>query len=129
MKKNLVLLIALSLAATFINYAQAQYRVSENDGIAASPKVRQMLNESKASMTMLPASRPVAVQQASIDGTAASPKVNQMLAEQKANQSAAKIVVSPAPVRSAESGIAASPRVQKELNERTTPAVQIAPLK
>jgi hypothetical protein len=129
MKKNLVLLIALSLSATFINYAQAQYRVSENDGIAASPKVRQMLNERKASMTTLPASRPVTVQQASIDGTAASPKVSQMLAEQKANQSAAKIVVSPAPVRSAESGIAASPRVQKELNERTTPAIQIAPLK
>jgi len=42
-----VALAALALAST----ASAQYKAVGDDGIAASPKVRQMLNERKASAT------------------------------------------------------------------------------
>jgi hypothetical protein len=130
MKTNLILLAAVSITASFLTQAQAQYRVNEPDGIAASPKVRQMLNERKATWTTVSATNPrVVAQTPSEPGIAASPKVSQFLAEQKANQQAMKALATPVPFQPAETGIAASPRVQKEINERTTPSVQVAPLK
>ena len=130
MKKNLILLASIAITASFISQAQAQYRVTEDDGIAASPKVRQMLNEHKANFTKVsPANPAVVVQTTCAPTIAASPKVSQFLAEQRANQAALKAEPSSAQPQVAQNGIAASPRVQKEISERTTPAIQIAPLK
>jgi hypothetical protein len=43
------LLAATALTALFVTQARAEYRAVGNDGIAASPKVRQMLNEQERS--------------------------------------------------------------------------------
>ena len=55
MKTNLspkIALATIALAAlAFAGTASAQYAPAANDGIAASPKVRQMLNERNASAT------------------------------------------------------------------------------
>ena len=130
MKKNLILFASIIVTGSFISQAQAQYRVTENDGIAASPKVRQMMNERQANFTSVSVANPaVVVQTSSAPAIAASPKVSQFLAEQRANQAALKAPTVYMQPESAQTGIAASPRVQKEISERTTPAIQIAPLK
>jgi len=50
MKTNLLSVIATAVAALAISTtAYAQYKPASDDGIAASPKVRRMLNEQKAS--------------------------------------------------------------------------------
>jgi hypothetical protein len=48
---NLVLAATAIAALTLAGSAGAQYKAVGDDGIAASPKVRQMLNERKASAT------------------------------------------------------------------------------
>ena len=45
MKDRIVLLAATAIAALFVTQARAEYRAVGSDGIAASPKVRQMLNQ------------------------------------------------------------------------------------
>ena len=47
--KSLLVAGVCALALTFGTAAYAQYKPAGDDGIAASPKVRQMLNERKAS--------------------------------------------------------------------------------
>jgi pyruvate/2-oxoglutarate dehydrogenase complex dihydrolipoamide acyltransferase (E2) component len=132
-----------TLAATFtlVSSASAQSQMAGDDGIAASPKVRQMLNEQKSltrpasakgAQTTPAAVASIGYRTASDDGIAASPKVRQMLNERNA-------VVS-APSASSEvawqgyratgaDGITASPKLRQQLNERTSPQVFIAPLK
>ena len=55
MKTNLFSKIALSAVAlaalAFTGTARAQYKPGGDDGIAASPKVRQLLSERNASIT------------------------------------------------------------------------------
>jgi hypothetical protein len=59
----------------FITQAGAQYRSTGDDGIAASPKARQMLEEHKRLSTKTPAAAEVACCQAPVGkGTATSPK-------------------------------------------------------
>ena len=98
-----------------------------NEGIAASPKVRAMLDERCKSLCTAPAQ--VTTTQTFIRQTdvAASPKVQQMRAER---------VVGPV-VHTTETagyhatgadGITASPKVRAQLDERRQ-AVEIAPLK
>jgi hypothetical protein len=100
------------------------------DGIAASPKVQQMLNERAArSVASAPAST-ITYRTPGLDGITASPKVRQTLANRK-------VVVGGAPAVEVTSAgynpsgmdeVAASPRLRSQLNERSTPIV-IAPLK
>jgi len=81
-----VLVATLSLSSN----ASAQYKINEEDGIAASPRVRQMLNERKTSAvaaalvsnyhaTTTVASAGLRVREN--DGIAASPKLRQQLNE------------------------------------------------
>ncbi len=42
---RLVIVTSIAAAAMFVTPSSAQYRAVGDDGIAASPKVRQMLNE------------------------------------------------------------------------------------
>jgi hypothetical protein len=54
-KTNLLSALATAVAAlTLTTAAYAQYKPVGDDGIAASPKVRQMLNERKASTQVAP---------------------------------------------------------------------------
>ena len=72
---------------------RAQSQAVGDDGIAASPKVRQMLNERKARTTATVATPQATTQAIPQDNVAASPKVQQMRKE----RSALAATPSPAP--------------------------------
>lgn len=133
--KNLnSILVAAAITATFslANNASAQFKPTTDDGIAASPKVRQMLDE-RAAAARPALSVPVAgviYRTPGLEGVTASPKVRQMLAERK-------VVVSGTPSAevaatgyraSGPDGITASPKLRQQLDERGTQII-IAPLK
>ncbi len=89
------ILFAFAIATTLgiATHANAQFKVNEDDGIAASPRVRQMLNERKASkaaaaiLKIAPTTDLYAGYRAvGSDGIAASPKVRQMLDEQRVSR-------------------------------------------
>ncbi len=133
--KNLnKILFATVLAATFslANNASAQYKPTGDDGITASPKVRQMLNE-RAAAARPALSVPVAgviYRTPGLEGVTASPKVRQMLAERKVVVSGTPSVeVASAGYRATgPDGITASPKLRQQLDERGT-QITIAPLK
>lgn len=103
MKTANQILFAAVLAATLsvAGQASAQSSVNADDGIAASPKVRQALNE----------------REASANATA-------IASQHRAITTAASARVQPA----AGVGIAASPRLRQELDERSA-ASTLAPVK
>jgi hypothetical protein len=131
MKRNLMVLSFAGLICATAAQTWAQSQVSGDDGITASPKVRQMLNERKAQIaasTAAPAAPAVSTTIPRNTEMAASPKVRQQMLER------ARV-----PVVTAESevagyrptgadGITASPKLRQMLNEREQ-TVQIAPLK
>ena len=132
--KNLnSILFAAAIAATIglANNANAQFKPTTGDGIAASPKVRQMLNERAAKARVAPATPAVTVTYGNPgDGVTASPRVRQMLNEQKvviSQTPSTEVAVVGYGSRGAE-GIAASPKLRQQLNERSSPII-IAPLK
>ena len=120
----------LGLAAAAVLLASggqsyAQYQAVGEDGIAASPKVRQFLNEKKAAAT---ATSTTVSSTTSIDERiAASPKVRQMLDERRTVMSAPSGSV--AGYRATgDDGITASPKVRQQLNERGS-QFMVAPVK
>lgn len=125
-----VVATTLSLAAN----ASAQYKINEDDGIAASPKLRQMLNERKASAnaSLVASKHYTANTVASAnDGIAASPRTRQMIEERKrsATTVASSTAVASAGYRATGAdGVTASPRLRQQLNERSG-AVMLAPVK
>ena len=132
--KNLnTVLFTAALAATvsLAANASAQLKPAADDGIAASPKVRQMLDErAAAAQATLSAPVRVAYHTPETQDVTASPKVLQSLAERKG-------VVSTTPVvemattgyrPTGADGITASPKLRAQLDERG-PAIIIAPLK
>lgn len=127
------ILFAAAVAATFslVNSANAQYQATGGDGITASPKVRQQLNE-RAAATRVAAVTPAmnVTYRNPADGITGSPKVRQMLAERKVVVSgAASTEVAAAGYRATGSdGITASPKLREQLDARGTQFL-IAPLK
>ncbi|HWQ91905.1 MAG TPA: hypothetical protein VN673_09555 [Clostridia bacterium] len=134
--KKLNQIFAAAVFATTLSLgfsAEAQYKVIQDDGIAASPKLRQMLNERKfaKAVTVRNAEFAVSQQRAMKDGIAASPKVRQSLNEQKArarDNSQVSAVASVGYKPTGSDGITASPRTRQQINERT-PSVLVAPVK
>ena len=128
MKNSNRLLIAAAALALFASAGQikAQSQAVGDDGIAASPKVRQMLNKRKASAV---APQEVTINQSVPQATiAASPKVQQMRNER---MPAPVLPVSPETTSyraTGSDGITASPKVRAKLDERKQ-TVEIAPLK
>ena len=132
--KNLnKVLFAAAIAATMslANSASAQYKPTGDDGITASPKVRQMLNESAAATRVAPVTSTVTVTYRNpADGVTASPKVRQMLAERKvvvSEASPSEVAVAGYQPTGAD-GVTASPKLREQLDERSAP-ITIAPLK
>ena len=130
-------IIASSLS--FAVHADAQFKANQGDGIAASPKVRQMLNDRKASQTAATLSKNASTtgvcagyRAVGSDNIAASPKVRQMLDEQRASS----LVTTPTQEATSvagyqvvgNDGIAASPKVRQQLDERGA-TLMIAPVK
>ena len=140
MKMNQILFAAvIATTLSLASQANAQFKANEGDGIAASPKVRQMLNERKASQVAAALSKNTSTtgtvatyRTGGPDGIVASPKLRQMLNEQRAS----KILATPAQESNlvagyravGNDGIAASPRVRQQLNERGG-ALMVAPVK
>ena len=127
----LVTLTAVTLLLASTAPSKAQYKAVGDDGIAASPKVRQMLSERKA-RAIAPAStaQVVCCKPVSEYTIVASPKVRQMLNEQAAAKAASTGAITQVVGYKAvgDDGIVASPKLREMLKERS-PAIQIAPLK
>ena len=141
MKKTNQILFAAIIATTLslAGRANAQFRVNDDDGIAASPKVRQMLNERKAARaaslasakSTSPTVASTAYRATGDDGIAASPKVRQMLNQQRRNTLAtpdSSALASAGYRATGDDGITASPKLRQQLNERSGP-IMVAPVK
>jgi hypothetical protein len=129
--------VAVAGTISLANSASAQYRAVGDDGIAASPKVRQMLNERQAAKAAsLASANHTAPTVASAgyrttgdDGIAASPRVRQMLNEQKGST----VVIPPSTAIATyravgADGIAASPKLRQQLDQRNA-TIMVAPVK
>src|SRR5262245_52641485 len=129
---NKVLLVA-AFAAVYdlAGQASAQVRCVGDDVVAASPKLRQMLNERKRvsgvhSITVAA----VGYKPVREDGIAASPKFRQLLDERKTVPTAPTAVVASSGYRAEnDDGIAASPKLRQQLNERAPQRIMVAPVK
>jgi hypothetical protein len=128
MKNSNRLLIAAAALALFASAGQikAQSQAVGDDGIAASPKVRQVLNERKARAA---APQQVTINQIAPETTvAASPKVQQMLNE-RTRAAVPQVGPETASYRATGSdGITASPKVRAMLDEHRQ-TIEFAPLK
>lgn len=133
------ILFATAIATTFslAGIANAQIGANENDGIAASPKVRQMFNEQKTSArsaAMAHQHGTAAVAPAGQAATrtveiAASPKTRQALDERRAAVGRpSSQVASAAYQATGADGITAAPKLRQQLNERPT-TFMVAPVK
>jgi hypothetical protein len=128
---------AIATAFNLAGIANAQVGPNDRDGIAASPKVRQMLNERAASArpgavvhqhetsTVASAGQPAA---RSVE-IAASPKVQQALNERRTTAGASgNQVASVGYQATGADGISAAPKLRQQLNERHA-TFTVAPVK
>jgi hypothetical protein len=134
--QNRIAVVAVTgIAAMFLSQARAQVRTGGGDGIAASPKVRMMLNERALSAALretAPTGTAAGYRAVGGDGIAASPKLREMLAQQTRNQMVippSTYVVSAGYRATGQDGIAASPKLRAQLDERNGATFQIAPVK
>ena len=82
-KLNQILLtVAVAGTITLANSASAQSRTVSDESIAASPKLRMVLDEQKRNTAVIPPSTAIAGYRAvGADGIAASPKLRQQIDE------------------------------------------------
>jgi hypothetical protein len=130
---KIVIIAALAASFGLANRASAQYQVVGDDSIAASPKVRQMLDQrSEASCctaSTLVASGASVGYQAGTGGIAASPKVRLALTSKQSIGSAPSTAfASPGYQATSADGITASPKVRQQLDEQHV-QFMVAPLK
>ena len=87
MQNRIVLLTATAITAMFVTQAGAQYRALGDDGIAASPKVRQVLDE-RARSTSKPKATTMACcgQATACKATAAATKASGQCCERTSQQ-------------------------------------------
>jgi hypothetical protein len=141
-KVNQILFVAvIATTLSLASQANAQYRINEDDGIAASPKARQTLTERRGSTTTsLTASKNPATTNPNASAgypvaenadIAASPRARQLLNEQARRSSPilSSVAVASAGHESTRAdGIAASPKLSQQLNERPKTII-VAPVK
>ncbi len=136
MKYNVSLVTAAAalvvLAAA--GQSQAQYRPTGDDGITASPKTRQFLNERKPAVNADASSMQVTVMRSTWDGSVtASPKAHEILARRVAGPAASagsELASRDAGYQpTGTDGVTASPKMREALNDRGTATFQIAPIK
>ena len=114
MLRSAVVVCALALP----NVVSAQYQPVGDDGIAASPKMRQFLEEQRARSQMGAAETPVFVGQGqSGDVIARAPQFQENLTSPSLLLSGTAGDVSYKPT--GDDGITASPKARQQLNERT----------
>ena len=133
--KTKTILLTLGGATIFAAtvFSDAQYKAVGDDGIAASPKMRQILNERLAVACFCPemsSSTDASYKAVGDDGIAASPKLRAMLNERQAAVGGVgtgmetstgvgyKVI--------GDDGVAASPKMRQILNQQK-PTVETAP--
>lgn len=138
--KKILAVTAFVTAFGFVNGASAGgYQATGDDGITASPKARQLLNEQNAktaaaSSMQAATIRTVGYQGIGDDGITASPRYRQMLTEQYAQVAVQLNAPQVASTKAAgyqatgDDGITASPKARQFLNEHSV-QVQVAPVK
>jgi len=128
---NLMALAGVALLAAPLGLANAQ--TVGDDGVAASPRMRQILNERAAVANPAPA-RDAGYKAIGDDGIAASPKMRAMLNERPVAVGGVGNATQVVSGRDAgykpvgDDGIAASPKMRQILNEQRR-SFEIAPLK
>ena len=133
MKNTKLILIAATVALlASTSQSQAQYKAVGDDGIAASPKLRQFLNErGKPMVKGVRSTQVVSVgyRATGADGITASPKLRQQIDASRGVWSTPGTVVAKVGYRATgDDGITASPKLRQFLDEHKG-AYQIAPLK
>lgn len=134
MKNTKLILIAAAAVALLASTSrsQAQYNTVGDDGIAASPKLRQFMNERGKPMVKGAKSATVAsvgYRATGVDGITASPKLRQFINDSRGVESTPGTVIVKVGYRATgDDGITASPKFRQFLDERNG-AYQIAPLK
>jgi len=123
-------LLLSGLAAAVLTQAtnaSAQYRATGQDGITASPKVRQMLNERAAMARAATMVQYVDVDLAhpAKDYIAASPKLQAQMAERHASAFPSN---DPDLVKAPNDGIAASPKVRQARKPISEQPIEVAPV-
>lgn len=108
---RILLVVATATGLGLATSALAQLQTGSNDGIAASPKVRQMMNEHKAAGAVVATPMRTATPKACCEeqSLAASPKVRQMLGETPKCCVRAGVETKAAAGTKAEHGMAVSP--------------------
>ena len=127
--KTPVLMAALLMTAASTAFASPQYRPTGDDGITASPRLRQTLDERAAAkrVTAQPVSSTVTYRTLGTQATAASPKLQQLQAQRRLvidNNSGQVAGYRP----TGADGITASPKLRQQLDQQGT-TVMIAPVK
>ena len=129
MKNTNLILIVTATVALLVSTSQSK---AADDGIAASPKLRQFLNERGKPMVKGTRSTEVVLvgyRATGIDGITASPKLRQIIDASRGVESTPGAVVATAGYRATgDDGITASPKLRQFLDEHKG-AYQIAPLK
>ena len=134
MKNTKLILIAAATVALLASTSQskAQYNAVGDDGIAASPKLRQFMNErGKPRVKGVRSTQVVSVgyRATGVDGITASPKLRQQIDASRGVWSTPGTVLANVGYRATgDDGITASPKLRQQLDERKN-AYQIAPLK
>ncbi len=108
------------MAVAYIPATSVNAQLTGKDGITASPKVRQMLEERKTVAAV-----PGDIVRAANLGVTASPKLSQLLAPQH------KVAANPAEISLTarlDDGLVASPKLRERLNSTGAP-FQVAPIK
>lgn len=132
-QNQLAIVILTAIASMFVSQGRAQSLAGAEDGVAASPKVRQALNERRAAAQARKISS-IAVASASYravgdQGIAASPRLRQMLDQGKVAAVPAGTAGVYAGYRATGTdGITASPKMREQMDERGS-QFQIAPVK
>lgn len=133
MKTNSILILTAALALlASTSQSKAQYNTVGDDGIAASPKLRQFLSERGKPMVKGARSTDVVsvgYRATGVDGITASPKLRQIIDGSRGVWSTPGAVVAKVGYRATgDDGITASPKLRQFLDEKKG-AYQIAPLK
>src|SRR5262249_5157715 len=121
-KLKKTILLGIAAVSVFTLTANAQYHPTGEDGITASPKLRQMLKERKKVVSSPSATvASVGYQATGEDGITASHNLRKLLNEREAVVSAPSYVTASVGYRpTGADGITASPKLRQQLNEQET---------
>jgi hypothetical protein len=134
--KNVSKLILAAAVTALISTANAQsYKPTGDDGITASPRLRERLNE-KAASARAAAAAPagtITYRATALDRITASPRLREQLTERKTvisgGSKTSKIAVASSAYKpTGPNGITASPRLREQISDRSH-KLAVAPVK